>query len=141
MKILFATDGSPAALAALESLLRHESWFAARPEITLVHVHAPIPYGMAAGWVGRKTMNEFYAEESAKALQPARDALDRQGAAYTVEARVGEPAKEIVTQARDGGFDAIALGTHGHTALATLMLGSVAQKVLTQSTVPVLVFR
>lgn len=141
MKILFATDGSSAALAALESLLRHESWFAARPEITLVHVHPPIPYGMAAAWVGRKTMNEFYAEESAKALEPARAALDRHGAPYAFEARVGEPASEIVARARDGGFDCIALGTHGHTALATLMLGSVAQKVLTQSTVPVLALK
>ena len=141
MKILFATDGSPSALTALESLLRHEAWFAARPELTLVHVHPPIPYGMAAGWVGRKTVTDFYAEESVKALQPSRDALDRRGVAYTVDARVGDPAKEIVTVARDGGFDCIALGTHGQAALATLMLGSVAQKVLALSTVPVLVFK
>lgn len=141
MKILFATDGSPAALTALTSLLRHEDWFAGRPEITLVHVHPPIPYGMAAGWVGRKTVSEFYAEESAKALQPARDALDRHGTTYAVEARVGEPAQEIVRIARDGRFDCIALGTHGQTALATLMLGSVAQKVVTLSPVPVLVFK
>jgi nucleotide-binding universal stress UspA family protein len=141
MKILVATDGSPAALGALESLLRHAGWFAAPPELTLVHVQPPIPYGMAAGWVGRKTMNEFYAEESAKALQPARDALDRQGAAYAVETRVGEAAKEIVALVRDGRFDCIALGTHGQTALASLMLGSVAQKVLMLSPVPVLIFK
>jgi nucleotide-binding universal stress UspA family protein len=141
MKILFATDGSPAALAALESLLRHESWFAARPELTLAHVHPAIPYGMATGWVGRKTVNDFYAEESAKALQPAREALDRSGIAYTVETRVGDPAREIVSLARDGKFDGIAMGTHGHTALASLMLGSVAQKVLTLSPVPVLIFK
>jgi nucleotide-binding universal stress UspA family protein len=141
MKILFATDGSPAATTALESLLRHQDWFAARPELTLLHVHAPIPYGMAAGWVGRKTVSDFYAEESAKALQPAREALDRHGIAYAVDARVGEPAKEIVAVARDGHFDGIALGTHGEGALATLMLGSVAQKVLALSPVPVLVFK
>jgi len=141
MKILFATDGSPAALAALKSLVGHERWFAARPELTLAHVHPAIPYGMATGWVGRKTVNDFYAEESAKALQPAREALDRAGVAYTVEARVGDPAKEIVSLAREGKFDAVALGTHGHTALASLMLGSVAQKVLTLSPVPVLVFK
>jgi nucleotide-binding universal stress UspA family protein len=141
MKILFATDGSPAALAALESLLRHGDWFATRPELTLAHVQPPIPYGMAAGWVGHKTVNDFYGEESAKALKPAREALDRHGIAYSVEMRVGDPAKEIVGMARDGRFDAIALGTHGQTALASLMLGSVAQKVIALSTVPVLVFK
>lgn len=141
MKVLFATDGSPAALTALESLLRHRDWFAAPPQLTLVHVHPPIPYGMAAGWVGRKTVAEFYADVSAAALKPARDVLDRYGIGYAVEARVGEPAGEIVALARAGAFDCIALGTRGHTALATLMVGSVAQKVLAASTLPVLVFK
>ena len=141
MKILFGTDGSPASLTALTALLTRYEWFRDAPALTLVYVHPPIPYGMAAGWVGRKTVNDFYAEESAKALQPSRDALDRSGVAYTVDARVGDPAKEIVTLARDGRFDCIALGTHGQAALTTLMLGSVAQKVLALSTVPVLVFK
>ena len=37
-----------------------------------------------------------------------------------------------------GGFDLIVMGTHGHTALENLVLGSVATKVLAISKVPVL---
>jgi nucleotide-binding universal stress UspA family protein len=54
---------------------------------------------------------------------------------------VGEPADEIVRRADAGAFDLIVMGTHGHTALANLVLGSVASKVLARSKVPVLFMR
>lgn len=141
MKILFATDGSASALTALESLLRHEDWFAARPDITLVHVHPPIPYGMAARVVGKRTVEEHYAEESSAALAPCRQALDRRGILYDAHALVGDPAEQIVSYARDHRYDCIALGVHGHNALASLMLGSVAQKVGADAAVPVLLLK
>ena len=54
---------------------------------------------------------------------------------------IGEPAPMIVKSAREGAFDMIGMGTQGHTALATLMLGSVSAKVLAESAVPVLLLR
>ena len=47
------------------------------------------------------------------------------------------PAQEIVKAARDG-FDPIAMGTHGLTGFEHLVLGSVAERVLRTSPVPVL---
>jgi nucleotide-binding universal stress UspA family protein len=141
MKILFATDGSDAALAALRSLIARLDWFGTPPQLTLLHVHPPIPYGLAARWVGKQAIAEHCAEESAKALAPARALLDERGVAYAPASRIGEPAHEIVEFAREHACDCIALGTHGHTALATLMLGSVAQKVVTMAAVPVLMLK
>ena len=141
MKILFGTDGSKAALAALQTLVARYAWFAAIPNLTLVHVHPPVPYGMAARWVGKDTVAQYCAEESAKALAPATALLDAAGIAHDTVARVGEPAHEIVQWARDRGYDCIALGTHGHTALGTLVLGSIAQKVIASSAIPVLLLK
>jgi nucleotide-binding universal stress UspA family protein len=141
MNILFATDGSKAALAALEALLARYDWFRDPPALTLLNVHLAIPHGMAARWVGKHAVDDYYAEESAAALAPARELLDRRGITHAVETRVGEPAREIVAFARDKACDIIALGTQGHTSFAQLMLGSVAQKVITTATVPVLLLK
>jgi nucleotide-binding universal stress UspA family protein len=141
MKILFATDGSTASLDALQALLAHYDWFRDPPALTLLHVHPPIPYGMAARWVGKHTVDEHYAEESRTALAPGRQLLDQRGIVYTAQTRVGDPAQEIVTAAREGGFDCIALGTRGHAGIASLMLGSVAHKVLAAATLPVLLLK
>ncbi len=141
MKILFATDGSKAALAALESLLSHYDWFGSPPALTVLNVHPHVPYGMAARWVGKQAVADYCAEESAKALAESAALLDARGITHATAARIGEAPTEIVAAAREGGFDCIAMGTHGHTALAVLMLGSVAQKVVTTATVPVLMLK
>lgn len=141
MKILFGTDGSPAAHAALEALLARFPWFRDTPALTLVHVHPPIPYGVAARVVGKHTIEDFYADESKAALADVRALLDARGVAYEVVTRVGEAAHEIVELARGGGYDCIALGVHGHSMLAVLVIGSVAQKVVANATVPVLLLK
>jgi nucleotide-binding universal stress UspA family protein len=141
MKILFGTDGSPASLTALEALLGRYTWFRDAPSLSLVHVHPPIPYGMAARVVGKHAVDDFYAEESAKALAETRALLEARGVAFDVITRVGEPAHEIVELARAQGYDCIALGVHGHSMLAVIVLGSVAQKVVANATVPVLLLK
>lgn len=141
MKILFATDGSAAALAALRTLVARFSWFREVPQVTLLHVHPPIPYGLAARWVGKQAIADYTAEESAKALAGARDLLAQAGIAVETHALVGEAAPGIVDYAQAQGFDCIAMGTRGHTALASVVLGSVAQRVIALAKLPVLTLK
>jgi len=68
MKILFAVDGSPQALAALETLVGKFGFFRETPKLTLIHVHPPVPYKAAAAWVGKATIERYYDEESDAAL-------------------------------------------------------------------------
>lgn len=141
MKILFATDGSGQALSALKSLIDHLDWFRDQVDLMVINVHPALPYRRAAGWAGKDAIAKYYEEESGAALKPSLDELTRRGIPYTAAKRVGEPAPVIVQVAREGAFDIIAMGTQGHTALATLMLGSVSAKVLAESAVPVLLLR
>lgn len=55
--------------------------------------------------------------------------------------RIGEPDKEIVGFANKQKVDLIVLSTHGRTGLAHALLGSVAEKVVRHSTVPVLTIK
>jgi nucleotide-binding universal stress UspA family protein len=91
--------------------------------------------------VGHDVVAKYYDEESEAALASARQLLEPRKIAFTVAKRVGEPALEIVAFAESGAFDLIVMGTHGHTALANLVMGSVAAKVLASSKVPVLFMR
>lgn len=52
-----------------------------------------------------------------------------------------EPADEIVRYARLEGIDLIVMGTHGHTGVAHILLGSVAEKVVRVAPCPVLTLR
>jgi nucleotide-binding universal stress UspA family protein len=55
--------------------------------------------------------------------------------------REGSPPTAIVEQVRAGHHDVVVMGTHGHTGLERALLGSVAERVLRHSPVPVLVTR
>ena len=55
--------------------------------------------------------------------------------------RFGNPAREIVQLASDLSADLIVVGTHGRTGLRKLLLGSVAQNILTNASCPVLVVK
>ena len=141
MKILFATDGSAHALAAIKTLIDHLDWFRDHVDLTVINVHPALPYRRAAGWAGKDAIAKYYEEECDAALKSSVDELTRRGIPHTAAKRVGEPAPTIVKTAREAAFDMIAMGTQGHTALATLMLGSVSAKVLAEAPVPVLLLR
>jgi len=141
MKILFGCDGSPQALAALETLVKSFAYFRETPSLTLLYVHPAVPYKGAAAKIGKEAIQRYYEEESEAALSGARAALAAQGITFEIDKAVGVPAEEIVKRAGEGKFTMIALGTHGHTALGNLVMGSVATGVVARSRVPVLLLK
>ena len=50
----------------------------------------------------------------------------------------GDPAGRLVEELKQGQYDLVVLGTHGRTGLMHLLLGSVAEKLVRLSPVPVL---
>lgn len=50
----------------------------------------------------------------------------------------GEPASALLTELKKGEHDLVVLSTHGRTGLAHLLLGSIAEKLVRLSPVPVL---
>lgn len=55
--------------------------------------------------------------------------------------REGDPATEIIAAAKETGARMIVMGTHGRGGIAHLFLGSVAEKVMRESAVPVMTVR
>ncbi len=67
--------------------------------------------------------------------------LAKDGATATAHVRVGNPVDEILRFCADQGVDLVVMGTHGRTGLAHLLMGSVAERVVRSSKVPVLTIR
>lgn len=138
MRVLIAVDGSDVSLASVKSLIEHIRWFRERPELHLLHVHPPLPVGLATRHVSHDALQEYYREEGEAALAAARALLDAAQLPYTLHLHVGQPAETIVRLARELDCDLISMGSHGRGALPNAILGSVATKVLHLCPVPVL---
>jgi nucleotide-binding universal stress UspA family protein len=67
--------------------------------------------------------------------------LERAGYTASVAVRFGDPAEEIVDFARRAAVDSVAMATHGRSGLRRFVIGSVAEQVLRQLAIPVLLIR
>jgi nucleotide-binding universal stress UspA family protein len=140
MKILAAVDGSAYTKRMLAYLAAHDEWLGSQHDYTLVHAVAAIPPRAAAA-LDKSVLKAHYDAEAEKVFKPIRSFFAKQGLKADFVAKVGPVAEHIATLANKGGFDLLVLGSHGHGALASLVLGSVANQVLARCTTPVLLVR
>ena len=141
MKILLAADGSEYTRRAARHLVAHVGWFAKPPEVHILHVHAPMPYKGTPAPGSTGPVHEYQKEESEKALVVAQAVLIEGKVAHTSSWTVGDPGKEISAYADANGVNLIVMGSHGHSALRNLALGSVADHVLRAAKVPVMIVK
>ncbi len=140
-KLLLPIDGSPASLRAVERLLIMRDWYKAPLEVHLLNVQHVLHKDVGQ-FVSREDVKGFFADESRKELAEARARLDSAGVPYQHHMAIGDLAAETIAHfARDNGIGQILMCTHGHSAVAELVLGSVAKGVLQHTDVPVTLVR
>ena len=141
MKILLAVDGSPYTEKMLAYVAAHREFLSETTSIAVLTVEAPLS-PRVQGALGKAKADAFHAEEAAKVLEPVLSFLDREGFDKpAADWKVGQAGETIAQFAEDGGFDLVIMGSHGHGALRSLVMGSVAAKVLACCKVAVLLVR
>jgi nucleotide-binding universal stress UspA family protein len=140
-QILIATDGSASAQEAVEFGLELAAEQHAEP--TFIHVAPavdalPVP-GFGLG--GPAAMPHVLNEDDWSPLKSATDLAARKGLLARTELAVGNPVREVVRYADVIDADLIVVGSHGHGAIASALLGSVSLGVLHEARRPVLVVR
>lgn len=140
MKILIAVDGSPMSRHAVQHVIRLAHALAKAPAITVLNADPPLMQSIAIR-LGADNVRHYHADNWQYATRDARALLKRNRLPFREVTVVGEPAQAIAHEARAGRHDLIVMGSHGRGALEGLLLGSVARKVITQSTVSVTVVR
>jgi nucleotide-binding universal stress UspA family protein len=111
-----------------------------RAHLHLLHVWAPwVPAGPEASFVPLGARIESMATELKVVLEGAVRTAQRAYADVDGSLVPGRPWEEIVSFAEINDYDLIVAGTHGRTGIARLVTGSVAERVVRESSVPVLV--
>lgn len=115
--------------------------------IVLLHV-VDLPYQLSPDAVivpeatGAPISVKQYAVQSAEAhLQDIADRLAKDGVTATGVIKVGTPVDEIIRTVDEHKIDLVVMGTHGRTGIRHLMAGSVTERVVRASRVPVLTIR
>ena len=140
MKIMLAVDGSPYTKKMLAYLATHEGLLGAQSDYTVFTVQPPWPLS-ARGALDKELIDSQQALDAHKVLDPVCKYLARHGIAADPQWKTGPVAKTIAKVAQSGKFDLLVMGSHGHGALANLVMGSVSTQVLALCKVPLLIVR
>jgi len=138
MKVLFASDGSECSGRAAQYLVKSLRAQVKDLKVTLFYVDIPMLDRVAAT-LGELRVAEIHRENSGEYLKSARQRLRRARIAFDETYAVGNAAQCISQKAVKGNYDLVLMGSHGRTALKSVLLGSVTARVLSQCAVPVLV--
>lgn len=132
--ILVTLDGHPTDRAIIDHVKQLAK--IASSQIVLLHVAD----GWAARTYGSDAVSREITEDKAY-LEKVKSEFDSAGIPAEVELAFGDPSKEIVKWVRQKGCDLVAMSTHGHRLLADIFLGTTANRVQHQVSVPVLLLR
>jgi nucleotide-binding universal stress UspA family protein len=140
MKILMAVDGSEHTKRMLSYVAAHDDLLGRTHDYTFFTVVTPIP-PHAAKYLGHDALAEYYDEQAAQVFKPILAFAEQQGWKVRTVHATAHAADAIAEIAEREKHDLVVLGSHGHTALGNVLLGSVASGVLARCKVPVLLIR
>ncbi len=137
MRVLIAVDGSEKSIKAVEYAIRIAKECKTLIEVHLLNVQLPVTFGDIKKYVSQEALDSYYRDEGNKALRRSRYLLDEAGLAHKDHIAVNQIAEAIHAYAEAKQCDQIIMGTRGLGALTSLLLGSVASKVLHLINIPV----
>ena len=147
-KVLVPLDGSKVGEAALPAIEQLISKLAAGTKVDVVLIGV---ITLLRHWVvvGEASAPVSYTEEELNLIKKrvqdylvkTGEALKKRGVSIQTMVSTGNAADEIIKAAADTNADLIAMSTHGRSGLRRLAFGSITDKVMHHSSIPVLMVR
>ncbi|MBN1368367.1 MAG: universal stress protein [Dehalococcoidales bacterium] len=141
-KILAPLDGSELAESTLEHLRNFVLVFHI-PEVVILRVVEPLP-AQTIGTLARVTssiltnMENENKNAAQRYIQNVAKQLETDGINATPVVLEGNPAEEILKYAKNNNIDLIIMSTHGRSGIKRWLMGSVANRILEHSSIPVM---
>jgi nucleotide-binding universal stress UspA family protein len=141
-QIVTALDFSDASDAVLKAAMAMA--VSLQATLHIVHVLEPQPSYTAYGMTPEEfpAIQLFQEESQKRAEAKLKEALSTargQVADVRTELMMGSPLHAIIDYVKDKSVDLVVIGTHGHGAVAALLIGSVAEGLVRKAICPTLV--
>jgi nucleotide-binding universal stress UspA family protein len=139
LPVLIAIDGS----AHSQRAVAHVLSLAARGlavDIHLLNVQ-PAVRGAAASLVSSRDLKDYHRDEGMLVLAESMRLVEAAGLTPRAHVSVGDAGETILAFAERLHCEQIVMGTRGHSAVANLLIGSVAHHVVLHTTLPVTLLR
>ena len=140
MKILLPVDGSDYTKRMLAYLAAHDELLGSGHDYIAFTAVPAVP-AHASRFVDRATLDDYYREQAEEVLRPVRAFAEQKAWKLRTEYAPGHAAECIAALADREQCELIVMGSHGHSSLGSLILGSVASGVLARCRQPVLLVR
>ena len=143
-KILIPTDGSQTAEVAIEHAIDHaERYDAELHALYVVDIDA-VNIALGTEQVDRIKEGKFHEmtevkEKAERALEVVNRKASGRGIDVTEEIRAGQPFRVIRDYVDDNDIDLVVIGSHGRGGFKRRVMGSVTERVLRSTALPVLV--
>ncbi|NMA52242.1 MAG: universal stress protein [Peptococcaceae bacterium] len=137
LKILVPVDGSKGAEKALRFAIDLADGKDA--EIRLLNVQPSYNTVYVKQFFSKEQIQAFQAEASEEILNQALDITKIFNVPVTTNVRIGDPAKEICTEAKEKAVSLIVMGYRGLGPVKRAIMGSVSTQVLNEKVCPVLI--
>jgi len=134
--VMVAYDGSPEAELALAHAIALAQAFHARLALVAV-VPPPPPFAWQAPG-GVRQLHDVQQTDLEKQLRAAADRVP-DTLSLTTRLLDGDPPRELLRAAREGEHDLIVMGSRGRGRMTSALLGSVSNRVMHDSPVPVMI--
>lgn len=141
MKILIPVDGSDHSLHAVQHATGLAGQLKTPPKLLLLNVQWNVATVNVKLLFDQQVVDDYLREQGMQALQGARTLLDAAQLPYQYHISIGRPAEAILQYAATEEVSLIIMGAQGKEGLTQWLIGSVAERVLRLSAVPVMVVR
>lgn len=140
--VLVAYDGSQPSKRALQYVIEQARDSASPMQIHVINVqHGAVVYGDYVTASMIEEINNGLLDEADKVLKEAAATLAEAEVAHKTHAAMGNVAEQVNAAIKQLGCDTVVMGTRGLGSFSGLMLGSVANRVIHEVSVPVILIK
>lgn len=141
-RILITTDGSKGAEAAANHAIDiADQYDAELHTLYVIDIGVDTSLSSVSDLMSQLESSGKLEEIGKKAVEDTQDKVEKKDIDSKTAIERGVPHKQINSYADDNDIDMIVIGTHGRTGLDRMLLGSVAEKIVRSSDIPVLTVR